>query len=188
MDDKLSLLVIARRIEEHKRKQERKIQAKLEKERQERLKKAREAAKVYRENTRTSQTDANADADVYKLINDPEVLKDFEDPDIVNVFNEIIAKPSNILKYQSNPKVMIFINKLVNKFSKCKNSDLSGANTSDIAAAAVAAAAAFSAVSGGGAKAGTEGTAGAKAEAKTDAGADAKSATSQAKPEDVGLD
>ncbi|CAK9804776.1 Hsc70-interacting protein [Anthophora plagiata] len=184
----------ARRIEEHKRKQERKIQAKLEKERQERLKKAREAAKAYRENTRTSQTDANADADFYKFINDPEVVKAFEDPDIVNVFNEIVANPSNILKYQSNPKVMMFMNKLANKFNKCKNSDLSGA------AAAAAAAAAFSAASGGSAeakagagteakaRAGTEGKAEAKAEAKIDTGADAKSATPQAKPEDVGLD
>lgn len=110
----------ARKIEEHKRKKERKAQDKLERERQEKLQKAREAAKAREENTRTSQTDAgNASpgmGDFYQFLNDPEVLQAFQDPEVSEAFKEISANPSNILKYQSNPKIMALINKMASKF------------------------------------------------------------------------
>lgn len=58
------------------------MQEKLERERQERLRKARESAKAYEENTRTSQTDSSSDApgmgDFYKFLNDPDVLSAFQ--------------------------------------------------------------------------------------------------------------
>ncbi|CAL7945119.1 unnamed protein product [Xylocopa violacea] len=110
----------ARKIEEHKRKKERKVQEKLERERQERLKKARESAKAYEENTRTSQTDISADSpgigDFYKFLNDQDVSEGFQDPEIAEAFKEISTNPTNILKYQSNPKIMAFIKKMALKF------------------------------------------------------------------------
>ncbi|XP_032680700.1 putative protein FAM10A4 [Odontomachus brunneus] len=110
----------ARKIEEHKRKKERKVQEKLEHDRQEKLQKAREAAKAREENTRTSQTDAGGASpgmgDFYQFLNDPEVLQAFQDPEVAEAFKEISANPTNILKYQSNPKIMALINKVASKF------------------------------------------------------------------------
>ncbi|XP_036149710.1 putative protein FAM10A4 [Monomorium pharaonis] len=109
----------ARKIEEHKRKKERKAQEKLERERQERLQKAREAAKAREENTRTSQTDAGnmpGAGDFYQFLKDPDVLQAFEDPEVAEAFKEISANPTNVLKYQNNPKIMALINKMASKF------------------------------------------------------------------------
>ncbi|CAD1471518.1 unnamed protein product, partial [Heterotrigona itama] len=114
----------ARKIEEHKRKKERKIQEKLECERQERLRKARESAKAYEENTRTSQTDSGETpgmGDFYKFLNDPDVLNAFQDPEVAEAFKEISTNPTNIFKYQSNPKIMAFINKMASKFGGAGN-------------------------------------------------------------------
>ncbi|XP_011862548.1 PREDICTED: putative protein FAM10A4 [Vollenhovia emeryi] len=107
----------ARKIEEHKRKKERKVQEKLERERQDRLQKAREAAKAREENTRPSQTSAPPGAgDFYQFLKDPDVLQAFEDPEVAEAFKEISANPTNVLKYQNNPKIMALINKLASKF------------------------------------------------------------------------
>ncbi|KOC66161.1 Hsc70-interacting protein [Habropoda laboriosa] len=109
----------ARKIEEHNRKKERKIQEQLEKERQEMAKIAQEAAKAYRENTRTSQTDASGNVPgLSKFVNDPGVAEVFKDPELVEVLNEITENPENLLKYQSNPKVMSCIEKLLKIFLK----------------------------------------------------------------------
>ncbi|XP_014476271.1 PREDICTED: putative protein FAM10A4 [Dinoponera quadriceps] len=110
----------ARKIEEHKRKKERRAQEKLERDRQEKLQKAREAAKAREENTRTSQTDpggaSSGIGDFYQFLNDPEVLQAFQDPEVAEAFREISRNPTNILKYQSNPKIMALINKMASKF------------------------------------------------------------------------
>lgn len=54
----------------------------MESERQEKLRKAREANKAREENTRTSQTDAGGASpgmgDFYQFLNDPEVLQAFQ--------------------------------------------------------------------------------------------------------------
>ena len=54
----------------------------MERERQERLQKAREAAKAREENTRTSQTDAGNTSpgagDFFKFLKDPELIQAFE--------------------------------------------------------------------------------------------------------------
>lgn len=39
-----------------------------------------------------------------------------QDPEVSEAFKEISANPSNILKYQSNPKIMALINKMASKF------------------------------------------------------------------------
>ncbi|KYN05989.1 PREDICTED: putative protein FAM10A4 [Cyphomyrmex costatus] len=110
----------ARKIEEHKRKKERKTQEKLERERQERLRKAREAAKAREENTRTSQTDAGSTfpgaGDFYQFLKDPDLRQAFEDPEVAEAFKDISMNPTNVLKYQNNPKVMALINKMASKF------------------------------------------------------------------------
>ncbi|KAL6258382.1 hypothetical protein P5V15_010337 [Pogonomyrmex californicus] len=108
----------ARKIEEHKRKKERKAQEKLERERQEKLRKAREAAKAREENTRTSQTDAGSTppGDFYQFLKDPDVLQAFEDPEVAEAFKDISTNPTNVLKYQNNPKIMALINKMASKF------------------------------------------------------------------------
>ncbi|XP_046624368.1 hsc70-interacting protein-like isoform X1 [Neodiprion virginianus] len=116
----------ARKIEEHKRKQERKKAEKIERERMERLKKAREEAKLREDNTRPSQTEGSAPGaggggapgtgDFYQFLKDPEVLQAFQDPEVGEAFKDISANPANILKYQSNPKIMALINKMASKF------------------------------------------------------------------------
>lgn len=54
----------------------------MERERQERLRQAREAAKAREENTRTSQTDAGngfpGTGDFYQFLKDPDVLQAFQ--------------------------------------------------------------------------------------------------------------
>ncbi|XP_008545706.1 putative protein FAM10A4 [Microplitis demolitor] len=109
----------ARKIEEHKRKKERRAFEKAEKIRQEALKKAREEAKAREANSRPSQTDDGAKPsmnDFYSYLKDPEVLQAFQDPEVAAAFMEISSNPSNILKYQKNPKVMNLINKVASKF------------------------------------------------------------------------
>lgn len=77
----------ARKIEEHKRKKERRAIEKAEKERLAALKKAREEAKAREDNTRPSQTEGSAPGgpggmpgmpDFYQYLNDPEVLQAFQ--------------------------------------------------------------------------------------------------------------
>jgi len=68
----------------------------LERERQERLRKAREAAKAREENTRTSQTDASntppGAGDFYQFLKDPDVLQAFEVSEKkIIIFNKLIS-------------------------------------------------------------------------------------------------
>lgn len=110
----------ARKIEEHNRKKQRKVQEKLEREKQERIKKAQETAKAFQENTRTSQTDSGGNAfdlpNFCKFLDDTEVVQALMDPEIALFCKEISSNPASILKYQSNPKIMAFINRMATKF------------------------------------------------------------------------
>ncbi|KAK0077661.1 hypothetical protein PV325_003608, partial [Microctonus aethiopoides] len=110
----------ARKIEEHKRKKERKTLEKIEKQRQEAMKKARDEAKAREANSRPSQTDDGAGkpsmSDFYQYLNDPEVMQAFQDPEVAAAFVDISSNPANILKYQSNPKIMSLISKVSSKF------------------------------------------------------------------------
>ncbi|XP_051160994.1 putative protein FAM10A4 [Leptopilina boulardi] len=110
----------ARKIEEHKRKQERKASEKQEQKRQERLQKAREAAKDREDNTRPSQTDSAGGApgmnDFHEFLSDPDVLESFQDPEVAEAFKDISSNPLNMIKYQNNPKIMSLITKVASKF------------------------------------------------------------------------
>ncbi len=39
-----------------------------------------------------------------------------QDPDVMAAFQDVAQNPANISKYQSNPKIMVLINKLSSKF------------------------------------------------------------------------
>ncbi|XP_043483373.1 putative protein FAM10A4 [Leptopilina heterotoma] len=105
----------ARKLEEHRRKKERKASEKKDRERQERLKKAQEAcSKARDDNTRTPQT--NSDGDFYQFLNDPDVLQSFQDPEVAEAFKDISSNPANMFKYQNNPKIMSLITKVASKF------------------------------------------------------------------------
>ncbi|XP_015123873.1 putative protein FAM10A4 isoform X2 [Diachasma alloeum] len=110
----------ARKIEEHKRKKERRALEKKEKSHQEAVRKGRKAAKAREANSRPSQTDDGAGkpgmGDFYQYLNDPEVSAAFQDPEVSAAFVDISSNPANILKYQGNPKVMALINKVASKF------------------------------------------------------------------------
>ena len=111
----------ARKIEEHKRKKERKIQEKVERERQDRIKNAQESAKAFQENFRTFQTDPTGSApagmpDFSKFLDDAEIVQSLMEPEIAEFCKEISSNPASILKYQRNPKIMAFINKMASKF------------------------------------------------------------------------
>lgn len=74
--DLLWCILQARKLEEHRRKKERKASEKKDRERQERLKKAQEASKARDDNTRPSQP--SSDGDFYQFLNDPDVLQSFQ--------------------------------------------------------------------------------------------------------------
>ncbi|XP_044271609.1 putative protein FAM10A4 [Tribolium madens] len=110
----------AKKIEQHKLKQERKRLEKEEREKIERARKAREAhAKA---NASRTETNANANSappadDFYKLLQDPELRAAFTDPEVSAAFADISSNPANFYKYQSNPKVMALITKLSGKLA-----------------------------------------------------------------------
>ncbi|KAF5292604.1 hypothetical protein FQA39_LY13937 [Lamprigera yunnana] len=110
----------AQKIVQHKLKQERKRVEKEQKERAERIHKAKEAhAKSAAEQQQHGNVgDAGGPAgvgDFSKLLQDPELLEAVQDPEIASAVQDIITNPANFMKYQSNPKVMAFINKLSQK-------------------------------------------------------------------------
>jgi suppressor of tumorigenicity protein 13 len=119
----------ARKIEEHKRKKERRALERQERERQERLRKVREAQAKAREESAKQQQHAEPNdmpggmpggaagmGQFAQFLNDPEVLTAFQDPEVTEAFKDISTNPSNLFKYQSNPKVMGLINKVASKF------------------------------------------------------------------------
>lgn len=110
----------ARKLEEHRRKYERKRAEKDMKEKLERARHMREEhAKAAAAATETSGDDgggAPGMGDFYQFLNDPEILQAFQDPEVAAAFQDISANPANIIKYQNNPKIASIINKLASKF------------------------------------------------------------------------
>uniref|UniRef100_G3RNI7 STI1 domain-containing protein n=1 Tax=Gorilla gorilla gorilla TaxID=9595 RepID=G3RNI7_GORGO len=51
-----------------------------------------------------------------EILSDPEVLAAMQDPEVMVAFQDVAQNPANMLKYQSNPKVMNLISKLSAKF------------------------------------------------------------------------
>ncbi|XP_053493779.1 hsc70-interacting protein [Ictalurus furcatus] len=128
----------ANKIQEHRRKYERKREEREVRERQERVKKAREEhEKAQREQEARQQAGGGAQGGfpgfpgaggfpggapfgmpgLQELFNDPEVLMAMKDPEVMAAFQDVAQNPANISKYQGNPKIMALINKLSSKFS-----------------------------------------------------------------------
>ncbi|KRT80022.1 Anaphase-promoting complex subunit 3 protein [Oryctes borbonicus] len=101
---------IAQKIEQHNLKVERKKAEKEEKQRQERIRKSKEAhAKT------ASQAPPPEMGDIYKLLQDPEIMAAFQDPDVAAAFQDISTNPANFIKYQNNPKIKTVLEKLSSK-------------------------------------------------------------------------
>ncbi|XP_076265964.1 putative protein FAM10A4 [Rhynchophorus ferrugineus] len=115
----------AKKIEEHLLKKERKRKDKEEKERLERVRKAKEAhAKAASDHSEPDSADSPSApggmpsmGDFYKLLQDPEIMNALKDPEIAAAFQDISKNPSNMFKYQSNPKIQDLLGKLSGKFS-----------------------------------------------------------------------
>ncbi|XP_069557460.1 hsc70-interacting protein [Brachyistius frenatus] len=120
----------ANKIMEHRRKYERKREEKDVKEKQERIKKAREEhARAQREEEArqfgggffpgAAGFPGGGPAGMPglgDLLKDPELLNAMKDPDVMAAFQDVAQNPSNIAKYQNNPKIMALVTKLSAKF------------------------------------------------------------------------
>lgn len=109
----------AKKIEEHKRKYERKRAEKEQHERVERVRRAREEhAKASAAQQQNLGDDIGSDASsIFGLLNDPELMEAFKDPEVSAAFQEISKNPASYMKYQSNPKIATIINKMASKYS-----------------------------------------------------------------------
>lgn len=89
------------------------MQEKLERDRQENLRKVREAAKAREENTRTSQTDAGGASpgmgDFYQFLNDPEVLQAFQVSVNIEKTSQITFKTIMCGPRESRSEIMLIM-------------------------------------------------------------------------------
>jgi suppressor of tumorigenicity protein 13 len=107
----------AKKIAQHKVKQERKKAEKELRERQDRVRKAQEArrkAEEEKERQQNSADDAGAPnfGDFMGGMGGSDILGAFKDPEVAAAMQDIMAHPENIAKYQSNPKIMNLMAKL----------------------------------------------------------------------------
>ncbi|KAJ8878314.1 hypothetical protein PR048_018891 [Dryococelus australis] len=154
----LYMLVQARKLEEHRRKYERKHAEKELREKMERARRAKEEhARAASQGQEQPEAGAGGDSgDFYKkMMNDPEIMQAFmsssarrpqqlgallglgktsshpapaalapaayvsgnlDDPEVSAAFQDVIANPANLAKYQNVPKIKSVINKLMSKF------------------------------------------------------------------------
>jgi suppressor of tumorigenicity protein 13 len=110
----------ARKLEEHRRKYDRK---RAEKEMKEKLERARRAREEHAKAAKNAGPQADTDgsggpgmADFYQFLNDPEIMQAFQDPEVAAAFQDISTNPANMIKYQNNPKISAVIKKLATKF------------------------------------------------------------------------
>ncbi|CAO2819776.1 unnamed protein product [Amaranthus hypochondriacus] len=54
--------------------------------------------------------------DFSKVLNDPELVASFKDPEVMAALNDVLKNPANVAKHQANPKVAPIIAKMMNKF------------------------------------------------------------------------
>nr|KAG5676111.1 hypothetical protein PVAND_005965 [Polypedilum vanderplanki] len=103
----------AKKIEQHKIKQERKKAEKEIKERRERVRKAQEANKrAAEEQEKRKQMGGDADDDQDFLGGmGPDLMDAFKDPEIAAALQDVMTNPANMMKYQNNPKVMNLLTK-----------------------------------------------------------------------------
>jgi len=114
----------AKKIEEHERKKQRKREEKEIEEKKERIRKAKEAReKAAQENEAFPGGEPDLGGDLPGggmgglggLFSDPEMMEALNDPEVAAAFSDITSNPANIMKYQSNPKVMKLLTKMASK-------------------------------------------------------------------------
>ncbi|XP_054809667.1 FAM10 family protein At4g22670-like [Prosopis cineraria] len=54
--------------------------------------------------------------DFSKILNDPELMGAFSDPEVMAALQDVMKNPANLAKHQANPKVAPVIAKMMNKF------------------------------------------------------------------------
>jgi len=122
----------ARKLEEHRLKYERKRREKEVKEKLERVRRAREAAEAARAEAAQHAADDDLGgafpgggfpgsnplgANLFNLLNDPELMQAFKDPEVAAAFQDISQNPGNYVKYLSNPKIVAVIEKMSGKYA-----------------------------------------------------------------------
>lgn len=105
----------AKKIELHKIKQERKRLDREERQRQERIRRAKEANKKAAEEQQKKEAESGSDAGAgagFGNFTQNDLLDAFKDPEVAAAFQDIMSNPANVVKYQSNPKIMNIISKI----------------------------------------------------------------------------
>ncbi|XP_013787333.1 hsc70-interacting protein-like [Limulus polyphemus] len=127
----------AKKIQEHRRKYERRKEEREIREKKERIRKAKEEREREYEREKQQSQAGNAGpefggfpggfpgvpggmpsgmgAGIQTLFQDPEILQAFQDPEVAAAFQDISSNPANIGKYQSNPKVASLMKKMAEK-------------------------------------------------------------------------
>uniref|UniRef100_A0A0K0CXF6 STI1 domain-containing protein n=1 Tax=Angiostrongylus cantonensis TaxID=6313 RepID=A0A0K0CXF6_ANGCA len=104
----LLFVFVARKIQEYNRAVSRQAEERELRERRERVRRAAEANRKAQEEAAKFAGDAGQGGmpNVDDFVKDPEIAAALKDPEIMNAFMDIVANPSNLMKYMSNPKVM----------------------------------------------------------------------------------
>ncbi|GFZ01198.1 HSP70-interacting protein 1 [Actinidia rufa] len=55
--------------------------------------------------------------DYSKILNDPELMAAFKDPEVMDALQDVMKDPANLAKHQANPKVAPIIAKMMGKFA-----------------------------------------------------------------------
>ncbi|XP_019160548.1 PREDICTED: FAM10 family protein At4g22670 isoform X2 [Ipomoea nil] len=58
--------------------------------------------------------------DYSQILNDPELMAAFKDPEVMTALQDVMKNPANLAKHQSNPKLAPVIAKMMNKFGGAK--------------------------------------------------------------------
>lgn len=108
----------AKKLDQHRIKYERKRAEKELRERQDRIRKAQEANKKAAEEQATrggsgaSDPDDGPAGDFGSAFSQADILNAFKDPEVAAAFQDILANPANVVKYQNNPKIMNIVGKI----------------------------------------------------------------------------
>ncbi|KAF8380461.1 hypothetical protein HHK36_027947 [Tetracentron sinense] len=55
--------------------------------------------------------------DMSKILNDPELMAAFKDPEVMDALQDVMKNPANLAKHKANPKVAPIIAKMLSKFA-----------------------------------------------------------------------
>lgn len=101
----------AKKLEQHKIKQERKRAEKDLNERKERVRRAQEANKKAAEDNKNKADQEDDGGDFGMGGIGPDFMEAFSDPEVAAALQDVMTNPGNIMKYQNNPKVMNLLKK-----------------------------------------------------------------------------